>query len=168
MNIDLSQMEISWIEDEHGNHYALDDTESLIGYDGYLALHHCSPCELYHVIHSYNYHPKNWFMKLLCKNKKFYKKMQKKERTFEQLITGTTTYRSPWAQECIVAMVNSGDYTLEQAIWVFGHSCERCMNVLLFKYIHKDGYEEYSEEWNKANTYCNFCEDMKEDHNDNA
>ena len=36
--------------------------------------------------------------------------------------------------------------------------CERCGNVLLYKYLNgKDGYEEYSQEWEKANTECDFC-----------
>lgn len=58
-------------------------------------------------------------------------------------------------------MVNSGDYTLEQAIWVFANSCERCMNTLLYKYLDgSDGYSEFSDEWKKANTVCDFCRDI--------
>ena len=38
--------------------------------------------------------------------------------------------------------------------------CERCMNVLAYKYLNgKDGYEEYSEEWLKCPTVCQFCKD---------
>ena len=57
-------------------------------------------------------------------------------------------------------MVNSGDFTLEQAIWVYANSCERCMNALCYKYLNgADGYPEYSEEWKKCNTFCDFCKD---------
>lgn len=60
--------------------------------------------------------------------------------------------------ELLVEMVNSGDYTLGEAILVYSKACERCANVLWHKYTQgKEGYEEYSEEWNKANTQCDFC-----------
>ena len=35
------------------------------------------------------------------------------------------------------------------------------MNVLLYKYLDgKDGYEEFSEEWQKCNTVCDWCKDL--------
>ena len=65
---------------------------------------------------------------------------------------------SRFSGKCIVAMVNSGDYELDEAIVVMAHACERCMNVLEHKYLNgEDGYEEYSDEWYKANTECDFC-----------
>lgn len=61
-------------------------------------------------------------------------------------------------EDTIIAMVNSGDYTLSDAIAVYASSCERCMNVLTYKYSGgKDGYAEFSDEWKKANTVCDFC-----------
>ena len=58
-----------------------------------------------------------------------------------------------------VAMVNSGDYDLYEALAVLAHCCERCCNVLWDKYLPgEDGYPEHSEEWEKANTICSFCE----------
>ena len=61
-------------------------------------------------------------------------------------------------QEVIMAMVNSGDYALEEALVVYSSACERCMNVLAYKYLNgKDGYPEHSEEWEKCNTVCDFC-----------
>ncbi len=75
------------------------------------------------------------------------------------LITGNRSL-SDLSGKCVVAMVNSGDYTLSEALVVMATSCERCMNVLLYKYLNgEDGYEEYSEEWKKANTVCDFCRD---------
>lgn len=62
-------------------------------------------------------------------------------------------------EDVIVAMVNSGDYTLSEAIVLWSQSCERCMNVLAYKYLNgKEGYEEYSYEWEKCNTVCKFCD----------
>lgn len=57
-----------------------------------------------------------------------------------------------------VAMVNSGDYDLYEALAVLAQCCERCLNVLWNKYLPEvDGYPEYSEEWKKCNTVCDFC-----------
>lgn len=61
-------------------------------------------------------------------------------------------------EDVIMAMVNSGDYTLSEALIVWASACERCMNVIAYKYLNgKDGYEEHSEEWEKSNTQCEFC-----------
>lgn len=61
-------------------------------------------------------------------------------------------------EKVILAMANSGDYTLSEAIAVYASSCERCSNVLAWKYTNgEEGYEEFSEEWKKANTECDFC-----------
>lgn len=66
-------------------------------------------------------------------------------------------------QDVIMAMVNSGDYTLQEALVVYSTACERCMNVLAYKYLNgADGYEEYSDDWKKCNTECDFCK-IKED-----
>lgn len=65
-------------------------------------------------------------------------------------------------EEVITAMVNSGDYTISEAIILWARSCERCMNVLAYKYLNgKDGYPEHSYEWNKCNTSCKFCEEKR-------
>ena len=64
------------------------------------------------------------------------------------------------SQNCVVAMVNSGDYELDEALVVMGTACERCGNVLIHKYLNgEDGYEEYSEEWQKCGTVCQFCKE---------
>lgn len=78
--------------------------------------------------------------------------------TFPLLETHHTLSKD--SQKCVVAMVNSGDFELDEAILVMATACERCMNVLIHKYLGDDGYEEYSEEWKKANTVCEFCEGM--------
>lgn len=61
-------------------------------------------------------------------------------------------------EDVILAMANSGDYSLSDAILIYSQACERCMNVLAYKYLNgKDGYPEYSEQWMKCNTVCEFC-----------
>ena len=78
------------------------------------------------------------------------------------LMTGNT-HLGKLSQECVVAMVNSGDYELDEALVVMATACERCGNVLIYKYLNgKDGYEEYSEEWKRANTICDFCKGSEE------
>ena len=58
----------------------------------------------------------------------------------------------------ILAMANSGEYTLPEAIAVYAEACERCSNVLAYNYLNgEDGYAEGSEEWLKCNTECRFC-----------
>lgn len=56
------------------------------------------------------------------------------------------------------AIAKSGDYNMSEAILIAARACERCMNALLHKYGLDDGYPEYSEEWHKARTTCQFCE----------
>lgn len=61
-------------------------------------------------------------------------------------------------EKCVVAMVNSGEYTLREALVVYTTACKRCVNVLINKYLgDTEGYQEYGEEWQKANTQCAFC-----------
>jgi hypothetical protein len=67
-----------------------------------------------------------------------------------------------WNDErTILAMVNSGDFTLTEAIIAYAESCERCLNVLTHKYTNgEDGYAEHSPEWEKCGTSCKFCSDQ--------
>lgn len=156
MNIDYSKLEKKhWFEDENGN--MVEDGDPKACY-----YRRCFPLEIHDQISEYCYHPKNPIIRFLCrKSKRFYNWISKgKNKTFKKIMDSTTSFGSKWSQECIVAMVNSGDYTLEQAIWVYTNSCERCMNSLLYKYLDgKDGYPEYSEEWKKCGTVCDFCRD---------
>lgn len=63
-------------------------------------------------------------------------------------------------QDVILAMANSGDYTLAEAMALYASCCERCANVLAYKYLNgKDGYAEYSNEWKKSNTVCRYCKE---------
>ncbi|HEX3038185.1 MAG TPA: hypothetical protein VHO94_04230 [Oscillospiraceae bacterium] len=77
-----------------------------------------------------------------------------------ELFEGHCTWND---EKTILAMVSSGDYTLSEAILVYTSACERCMNVLAYKYTNgADGYAEHSEEWKKCNTSCDFCKSESE------
>jgi hypothetical protein len=63
-------------------------------------------------------------------------------------------------ERIILAMANSGDYTLKEAIIAYSEACERCSNVLWHKYTNgAEGYIEGSEEWKKCNTRCKWCKE---------
>ena len=161
MKINYEKLEKKyWFEDANGNEVVPEAIKTKYDDSEAVYYHRCFPLELHDYIDEYCYHPKNPIIKFLCrKSRLFYKWISKdKPRTFKTILDGTTTFGSKWSQDCIVAMVNSGDFTLEQAIWVYANACERCMNALCYKYLDgKEGYEEYSEEWEKCNTVCDFC-----------
>lgn len=64
---------------------------------------------------------------------------------------------SGWSEDLALAMANSGDWKLSDAILIAANSCERCMNALAHKYGLKWGYPEFGEEWRKCGTECDFC-----------
>jgi len=70
------------------------------------------------------------------------------------------TGESGWSEDLVLAMASSGDFTLSEAIIIAANSCERCMNVLLHDYGCDDGYPEFSDEWKKCGTECEFCKDL--------
>lgn len=74
------------------------------------------------------------------------------------------THLSRASGRLAVAMVNSGDYDLYEALGILAQCCERCTNVLWNKYLPgEDGYEEYSEAWKMAGTVCDFCREDGKD-----
>jgi hypothetical protein len=165
MKIDTTKMQHFWWEDAEGNVLELENDRCPTEEEKtkYPIYHSCFPCRISEEISIYEYEsPKGRWQKLLLKLPIVGKRMKaKRHKIFKPLCTFNTTYRA--GSDCIVAMVNSGDYTLEQAIWVWTHACERCMNVLCYKYLNgTDGYAEFSDEWKKCNTTCSFCEDIQE------
>lgn len=82
----------------------------------------------------------------------------------ERYTFSSNTHLGRESQKCVAAMVLSGDFTLEEAMYVLGNCCERCMNVLIYHYLGgeyiDDGYPEYSGEWHICGTECRFCEDV--------
>lgn len=158
MNIDLSKLKHFWFELEDGT--KVDKLPK--DYKGYASYWSAFPCVFIEQMDSYIFHPNKWYEKLLLRIRPQlrYKWNVTKGRTFKRACDFNNGFGG--MSDVIVAMVNSGDYTLEQAIWICAKSCERCMNVLSDKYCGKDGYAEYSEEWRKCNTVCEFCKDSSE------
>ena len=158
MNIDLGKFKRYWYELEDGT--KVDEVPK--DYKGYVSYWSAFPCEFTEHMDSYIFHPSKWYEKLLLRIRPQLQDKWNitKGRTFKRTFDFTTTFNG--MSDVIVAMVNSGDYTLEQAIWICATSCERCMNVLSDKYLGRDGYAEYSEEWHRCNTVCNFCEEQKQ------
>lgn len=67
------------------------------------------------------------------------------------------------SQDLILAIANSGDYTLGESVILVAECCERCLNAISYKYTKgKEGYPEGSDEWKRCGTVCTFCKDIKE------
>ena len=158
-----------WFEDKEGNVYDAVGVEPLPDDKDYFIYHVIESCVYSETLIEYSYHPKhlhedNSFYQAMLHFKWFrnymFRKMKKRkdQMTFLDIATFNTTFNA--GSDCIVAMVNSGDYTLGEAIYVYCHSCERCENVLERKYLGEEyGYEEYSEQWKNCNTECEWCKD---------
>lgn len=164
MRITYEGMKCGKFEDEHGNPL----TDEQVDEADYVCYSHVATGTVCTELSEYCYHPKNFIVKwLMSIDKKFQKMMLHKYRdkkTFKHIATFSSTYGSPSGQECIRAMVDSGEFTLVEAEYVYSHACERCMNVLLDKYTGKDGYKEFSDQWYKAGTECDFCRGTGEVH----
>lgn len=69
-------------------------------------------------------------------------------------------------QDLIISMVQSGDFTINEAILTIGLACQRCRNVLynIYKPINDDGsingYPLLSNKWKACNDSCQFCESV--------
>lgn len=185
MEIDKSKLKLGiWYEDENGNLIKPEDDLACEAPEGARTYHSCFPLQI--TEHVYVVHGKA--EKEACKHKrKYWKKDTGLIRGLKGHIctncgcSQTRKWWQPWGrkwdygtgtvplidlrtsigggnQDVVMAMVNSGDYTLQEALVVYSTACERCMNVLAYKYLNgADGYEEYSDEWKKCNTECDFC-----------
>jgi hypothetical protein len=88
------------------------------------------------------------------------------------LISGSSSYPKnlvlaltrPTLKERLISLgrgfVRLKTYDLDKAIRIAADSCERCLNVLLYKYGQNDGYKEFSDEWHRCGTECQFCEHL--------
>lgn len=186
MKIDKKKLKMGiWYEDENGNRIeSMNDYPEPATKVGVRTYHVCFPMEITEKIYSYHDEKE----KKGCKHKrKWWKKDRDLIKGYKGHVCtacGCSQVRKWWQlwgrkwdegtsitplidfntsigggnQDVVLAMANSGDYTLAEALTVFANSCERCMNVLTYKYLDgKDGYAEYSEEWKKCNTVCDFC-----------
>lgn len=187
MNIDKNKLKLGiWYEDEHGKYlgHQGDSVEPIGGANTY---HTCFPLEVtehIYIIHSKEQkekcrHKRKWLRKdtglikgykgRICTNcgcsqtRKLWQPWGKRwdnGANITPLMDGHTHIGGGNAK-IILAMANSGDFTLSEAISVYASACERCSNVLAWKYTNgKEGYEEFSEEWKRANTICDFCRDL--------
>lgn len=188
MKIDKDKLKLGiWYEDKDGNMFRNDNSVEKPN-DDIVSYHVCFPTEINERIEMYYdskdtcRHPliyrkrtHGWIKGIKgCKCEKCGKTktgksyipfaFMKWERGNEHYpLMTVNTHLGKLSQECVVAMVNSGDYELDEALVVMATACERCGNVLLYKYLNgKDGYEEYSDEWKKANTICDFCNGREE------
>ena len=75
----------------------------------------------------------------------------------KQIMTGS----SGCPEDLAVALLIKGGYRLREALLIGSICCERCMNVLAWKLGLKWGYKEYSAEWKKCGTSCDFCGHLK-------
>ena len=143
MKIDKSKLKIGlWYTDADGNIVPWDE-KSVDPPQGAVYAHSCWPLEIREEIY----------------------KVQKDGGYGEKdKVVAFSTHLGRASGRLAVAMVNSGDYDLYEALGVLATACERCVNVLWNKYLPKeDGYEEYSEEWKKCNTVCEFCREDQDE-----
>ncbi len=140
MKIDKSKLPCGiWYEDENGNIIPFEEEVELP--PNIKSRHVSFPLEVREEI---------WF-------KESKREYGKPDITFSTHIGGGN-------QDVILAMANSGDYTLAEAMALYASCCERCINVLAYKYLDgKDGYAEYSDEWKDCNTVCRYCKEEKAD-----
>ena len=68
---------------------------------------------------------------------------------------------APIWQNLVIAMAVSGDYTLQQALYIVAMACDRCRHALLYEYreLHNsnEGYSVKSDEYQKSSCRCQFC-----------
>lgn len=142
MNIDKDKLKLGlWYEDKDGNRIQhdpdqVDPPENAVTYKV------CFPLEII---------------------EKTYKLLKDEDGKFNgktKELFSFSTHIGSGNSDVILGMVNSGDYTLPEALVVYANACERCMNVLAHRYAN-DGYEEFSEEWLNCNTVCDYCRDLK-------
>lgn len=141
MKIDKSKLPLGiWYEDEHGN---------MIPYNGEVKN---PPKEAVsrHVSFPLQIREEVWFI-------------NKDKKTDGRPDMTWATHIGGGNQDVILAMANSEDYTLAEAMALYASCCERCANVLAYKYLDgKDGYAEYSDEWKKCGTFCRYCREGEE------
>jgi hypothetical protein len=146
MKIDKNNLPLGlWWEDKDGNRIQCDGRASAPSIA--ITAHKCFPLEIrteHYRLHDYE-NPDG-----------------RTSRTYhgsDRVLT-TSCHIGGGNEPIILAMANSGDYTLSEALCIYAHCCERCANVLAHKYLNgADGYPEFSDEWKKCGTVCEFCKD---------
>ena len=82
-------------------------------------------------------------------------------QTTEIKVEKETDISDPKWQDLVIAMVLSGDYTLQEALYAVATACNRCRHALLHEYKeyhqHEDGYSVDSKEYKNSGARCRFC-----------
>ena len=179
MNIDKSKLKTLWYEDENGNEVSEDSgtakyqisrfplevsTKHLI----FVNKKEVDECKHQHKYIKRTFGWTNGIKGRECQKchgtqvRKWWQPWGRKWDAYGSRIafTGTVNIGD---ENIILAMANSGDYTLSEAIIAYSMACERCSNELWYKYTNgKEGYAEGSDEWKKCHTQCKWCETEKE------
>ena len=147
MNINKNDLRYIWYEDVDGNIIKeLSDTDCIITKEdiakyGDITYHTCFPLEITEHVSS-------------CV-------IEDGKVKFKPL-ADFNTHIGGGNSKLIVNMAASGDYTLNEALLLYANCCERCTNVLAYKYTNgEEGYAEFSDEWEKCGTSCKFCKDLE-------
>lgn len=135
LNINKDDLQILWYENEEGDKYIPDFDEGMPddvpeGFD-----------------YQYSRFPEELTTTVLQINP---------DKTSTEVMQGHST----WSEDLVLAMVESGDFTLSESIIVASESCGRCLNALYYQYGLEDGFPEGSKEWRETNTECNFCKGL--------
>jgi hypothetical protein len=78
------------------------------------------------------------------------------------------TFTRGWDDELVTKMVRSGEYTAREAVLISAVACERCWNVLLYRYSNlefvegetDDGYPVGSDMELLCGTSCELCDEV--------
>lgn len=147
MNIDKNRLKCGiWYEDKDGDY--IPSTESVSAPPEAVTCHVCFPLEI--------------------RTEHFYlRDYENPDGSTNRIYHGSDKFLTTFCdigggnEPIIMAMVQSGDYTLSEALAVYANACERCSNVLAYKYLKgADGYPEFSDKWYACNTVCDYCKDL--------
>ena len=181
MNIDVSKLFELWYENEEGEirHTLSIEEANLLEKEGFIYLHSMFPNLLQHRILKSRDPEEVKFCRHSPKHiKKTYGWIDGMEGRECQKCHGfqikneldpwptkweaygsreVCTINMSWSEDLVLAMANSGKYTLSQSILIAANACSRCMNVLAFNFGLKYGFAENSEEYQNHGTECKFC-----------
>lgn len=185
MNIDKSKLLTIWYEDEN-QHIIPSDPDSVEYYDKSAVTKHVRfPCMIVEDVSLYHFqedvdkcnHPDDQIVPTtgwidgvegrkckLCNGTQIRKVGEEWPSKWDvEALTPLIAFRTTWNDILVLAMANSGDFTLHDAIIVATTACERCVNALCNKYLpnnKNNGYPEFSDEWKASGMHCDFCKDL--------
>jgi len=163
MKINKNELDmVIWYEDEEGNMFD-EDWGKIV--DPKFSRHSCFPLAIVETVYFPKYEPRTKIGRALWV-------FSTPKRIFHWI--HPEKYNTSWAfekhfnigsgvEKIIMEMVNSGDYTLSQAVRLLATCCERCTYVVAHKYTNgEEGYPEFSEEWKDCGTICRYCKEEEQ------